>query len=186
MLQSAGRIDDTSLRTFFYEAMSIINSRPLTTDSISDPKSLEPLTPNHIITMKSSVPLPPPGNFLKEDLYARKRWRRVQFLAEQFWSRWRKEYLAGIMLRQKWHTPRRNIQIGDIVLLKEEDAHRNDWKLARVIDTHKNDNGLVRHAVIQTGQKQLGKKGERLTQPSILQRPVQKLVVLVESHQPIC
>ena len=46
--QSAGRLDDASLRTFFYEAMSIINSRPLTIDSINDPKGLEPLTPNHL------------------------------------------------------------------------------------------------------------------------------------------
>ncbi|RXN38546.1 hypothetical protein ROHU_001010 [Labeo rohita] len=71
--QSAGRLDDASLRTFLYEAMSIINSRPLTTDTINDPKGLEPLTPNHLLTMKSSVPLPPPGKFEQEDLYARKR-----------------------------------------------------------------------------------------------------------------
>lgn len=78
--QSAGRLDDASLRTLFYEAMSVVNSHPLTTDSINDPKSLEPLIPNHLITMKASVPLPPPGRFGAEDLYARKRWRRVQYL----------------------------------------------------------------------------------------------------------
>ena len=98
--KSAGRLDDASLRTFFYEAMSIINSRPLTIDSISDPKGEEPLTPNHLLTMKTSVPLPPPGKFEAEDLYAKKRWRRVQYLSEQFWCRWKKEYLANITLRQ--------------------------------------------------------------------------------------
>lgn len=116
--QSAGRLDDASLRTFFYEAMSIINSRPLTANNINDPKGLEPLTPNHLLTMKSSVPLPPPGKFVAEDLYARKRWRRVQYLTQQFWSRWRKEYLANITLRQRWHSPRRNVKIGDIVIVK--------------------------------------------------------------------
>lgn len=80
LAQATGRLDDTSLRTFFYEAMSIVNNRPLTTDTINDPKSLEPLTPNHLLTMKNSVPLPPPGNFVREDLYARKRWRKVQYL----------------------------------------------------------------------------------------------------------
>ncbi|KAA8586139.1 hypothetical protein FQN60_007708 [Etheostoma spectabile] len=64
------RLDDGSLRTFLYEAMSIVNNHPLTVDKINDPTSLEPLTPNHLITMKSSVPLPPPGKFVKEDLYA--------------------------------------------------------------------------------------------------------------------
>lgn len=68
-----GRLDDASLRTLFYEAMAIVNSRPLNTDGINDPTSLEPLTPNHLILMKSKVALPPPGKFVKEDMYATKR-----------------------------------------------------------------------------------------------------------------
>lgn len=81
--QCPGRLDDASLRTLFYEAMAIFNSRPLTVDGINDPHGLEPLTPNHLIMMKSKVALPPPGIFVKEDLYATKRWRRVQYLIEQ-------------------------------------------------------------------------------------------------------
>ena len=72
MLQHASRLDSASFRTFFYEAMAIVNSRPLTTDNLNVPDGSEPLTPNHLITMKSSVILPPPGNFEKEDLYSRK------------------------------------------------------------------------------------------------------------------
>jgi hypothetical protein len=90
---SHGRLDDASLRCLFYEAMMIVNSRPLTAID-SDPNS-ETITPNHLVTMKSSILLPPPGNFVKEDIYARKRWRRIQYLMEQFWSRWRKEYLLN-------------------------------------------------------------------------------------------
>ncbi|KAK9513134.1 hypothetical protein VZT92_026696 [Zoarces viviparus] len=181
LAHSAGRLDDASLRTFFYEAMSIVNNRPLTVDSISDPTSLEPLTPNHLLTMKSSVPLPPPGHFVKEDLYAKKRWRRVQYLSEQFWNRWRREYLANITLRQRWHSPRRNMQVGDVVIVKEEEISRNEWKLARVLDVLKNDDGLVRKVKIQIGERKLGKGGERLSKPSIVERPIQKLVILVES-----
>lgn len=70
-----GRLDDVSLRTLFNEVMAIINSRPLNTDGINDPASLEPLTPNHLILMKSKVALPPPGKFVKEDIYATKQWR---------------------------------------------------------------------------------------------------------------
>nr|XP_046230542.1 uncharacterized protein LOC124051127 [Scatophagus argus] len=182
LAQAKGRLDDTSLRTFFYEAMSIVNSRPLTTDSISDPKSVEPLTPNHLLTMKSVVPLPPPGNFVREDLYARKRWRRVQYLSEQFWSRWRKEYLANVSLRQQWHVPRRNVRVGDVVIVKEDNVPRNEWRLARVVEARKEDDGLVRKVKIQIGQSKLGKRGERLAQPTFLERPVQKLVVLVEQN----
>ncbi|KAK0142370.1 hypothetical protein N1851_019891 [Merluccius polli] len=179
-----GRLDDASLRTFFYEAMSIVNSRPLTTDNIGDPKSLEPLTPNHLLTMKSSVPLPPPGKFVVEDVYARKRWRRVQYLMEQFWGRWRKEkeYLANITLRQRWHSSRRNVKIGDIVILKEEEIPRNEWRLGRVLDVCEDADGLVRKATVQMGNRKLGNEGQRLTSLSIFERPIHKLVVLVESN----
>lgn len=57
--------------------------------------------------MKTSTPLPPPGQFVKEDLYAQKQWRQIQYLLEQFWSRWKKEYLQNIMVRQKWHKPKK-------------------------------------------------------------------------------
>ncbi|XP_052430381.1 uncharacterized protein LOC127971416 [Carassius gibelio] len=182
LAQAKGRLDDTSLRTFFYEAMLIVNNRPLTTNTINDPESLEPLTPNHLLTMKTSVPLPPPGKFIREDLYARKRWRRVQYLSEQFWSRWRKEYLANLSLRQQWHKPRRNVQIGDVVIVKEDNVHRNEWRLARVVETSADDDGLVRKVKLQMGQSKLGKKGERLTQITLLERPIQKIVVIVENN----
>lgn len=51
--------------------MAINNSRPLTYECLNDPKSLEPLTPNHLLTMKSKTLLPLPGNFVKEEGYAR-------------------------------------------------------------------------------------------------------------------
>ena len=47
------RLDEASLRALLYEAMAIVNSRPLTVDGINDPHALEPLTPNHLIMMKS-------------------------------------------------------------------------------------------------------------------------------------
>jgi len=135
-------LDDASLRCLFYEAMLIINSRPLTA-VISDP-SLEPITPNHLITIKSTAPLPPPGKFVKEDIYARKRWRRVQYLMEQFWSRWSREYLQNLSERQKWYKPRRNVQVGDIVMLTDTEVPRMHWLLAIVIEAKKDDDGLVR------------------------------------------
>lgn len=140
------------------------------------------MTPNHLLTMKTSVPLPPPGKFVREDLYARKRWRRVQYLSEQFWGRWRKEYLANLSLRQQWHRPRRNVHVGDVVILKEDNVPRNEWRLARVVETSADDDGLVRKVKLQMGQRKLGKKGERLTQISLLERPIQKLVVIVENN----
>lgn len=132
LAQAKGRLDVTSLRKFFYEAMSIVNNRQhLHTNTITDPRSVEPLTPNQLLTIKSLVPLPPPSRFVIEDLYARKRWRRVQYLSEQFWSRWHKEYLANVSLR-------RNVQVGGVVIVKDK-VPRNQWKLARVVEGKTDD-----------------------------------------------
>lgn len=49
------------------------NSRPVTVDNLNDPKRLEPLAPNHLLTMKPVTALPPPGKFVKDDMYAQER-----------------------------------------------------------------------------------------------------------------
>ncbi|XP_057686666.1 uncharacterized protein LOC130912537 [Corythoichthys intestinalis] len=177
---SSGRMDDASLRTFFYEAMAIVNSRPLTVDTLSDPNSPAPLTPNHLLTMKSKAALPPPGKFIREDIYARKRWRQVQYLSEQFWSRWKREYLSNIATRQKWHTPRRNLKVGDVVMEKMDDLPRNEWRLACVTDTTTDKDGLVRKVKIRFGERKT-EKGQSSGKLSIVERPVQKLVLLLET-----
>ena len=61
MLEQHGtHLDNKSLRTLLCETAAIVNSRPLTTSNLNDPTSREPLTPNHLITMKSKVVLAPP------------------------------------------------------------------------------------------------------------------------------
>lgn len=95
LLSSCGsQLNDEALRTFMCEAEAIVNGRPLTVDGKTAPT--EPLTPNHFLTMKSKVILPPPGNFQEADLYSRKWWRRVQHLTNEFWTRWRKEFLLSL------------------------------------------------------------------------------------------
>lgn len=94
LTQHAAQLDDETLRTFMVEAKAIVNCRPLTVDTINSPQMLESLTPNHLLTMKSKVILSPSGEFQRADLYSKKRWRRVQYPANEFWTRWRKDYLV--------------------------------------------------------------------------------------------
>lgn len=180
LCQYLGRLDDSSLQTLFYEAMAIVNSRPLTVNGVNDPTSLEPLTPNHLILMKSKIALPPPGKFEKEDVYATKRWRRVQCLVEQFWSRWKREYVMNISTRQKWHTTWRSLKVDDLVIIRE-DTPRNQWHLGRVIETTKGSDGLVRRVKVLVGERTSAKQ-DCPTKPLIMERPIQKLVLLLESE----
>ncbi|XP_044182389.1 uncharacterized protein LOC122963130 [Acropora millepora] len=94
LLQKNGnQLDSESLRTLMCEAEAIVNSPPLTVSQLADPDSLSPLTPNHLLTMKTKVILAPPGTFQPADVYCR---RRVTHLANEFWTRWRKEFSSLI------------------------------------------------------------------------------------------
>ena len=50
--------------------------------------------------MKTSVVMPPPSEFSKTDAYSTRRWQRVQHIAGGFCSRWRKEFLQSLQVKQ--------------------------------------------------------------------------------------
>ena len=176
------RLDEASLRTVFYEAMAIVNSRPLSPTNLNDPLSEPPLTPNHLLTMKTYQPQSPPSVFVKEDLYARKRWRRVQYLLEQFWSRWKTEYLINLNQQNKWQVKRRNMKAGDVVLVKDENTDRMKWPLAVVEEAIIGKDGLVRSVILRmrTGENEVVGKNAKFSQ---LKRPIQKVVLLLENNE---
>ena len=172
----AGCLDTSSFRTFLYEAMAIINSRPLSKQCLSDPLSLIPLMPSHLLKMKQRVYSPPPGCFTPEDIYARKHWRRVQYVVEQFRSRLHKEYLANLNTRHKWPRSKRNLKVGDIVIIWE-DAPRAQWPLGKIVEATKDEQGLIRTVEILMGTKSQTKRS------SIMERAVQKVVLLFEAAE---
>ena len=173
------QLDDESLKTFLCESAAIVNSRPLTVDNVNDPTSAAPLTPNHLLTFKSKVVLQPPGNFQSTCLYSRKRWRRTQYLVNEFWGRWRVEFLQNLQSRQKWSKVKRNMQVGKIVPLKNDNKLRNYWQLGRVVDTYEDADGLVRKVKLALADTNLNAKGKRTDPLTVFERPIHKLVLLV-------
>ena len=178
LVQHGTQLDDESLRTYLAEIASILNSRPLTVGQLNDADFLDVLTPNHLLTMKSRVVVAPPGSFTDDDVYSLKRWRRVQYLSDVFWSRFRREYLHLLQTRQKWCLSDDNLQVGDICVLKDESLCRNQWSLCRVDKVYKSDDGLIRSVQICVGDRALNDKGQRVHKVSRLDRPVAKLVFL--------
>lgn len=158
------------------EAEAIVNSRPLSTDDLTCKETPYPLIPIHLLTQKSQVVLPPPGVFQRADIYSRKRWRRVQHLGNEFWQRWRKSYLCSHQSRQKWFRPHKNLQVNDVVILKDENLPRNCWKLARVEEIYPDDDGLVRKVKIAVSSDSLDSSGRPTKSVVYLERPVHKLI----------
>ena len=178
--QTHHALDDESLRTYLCEVAAIINGRPLTLEYISDPDFLDVLTPNHLLTLKSKVLVAPPGEFSRDDLYSVKRWRRVQVLCDLFWSRFRKEYIHLLQSRSKWNAKAPNLKVGDVVLVKDENLPRSQWNLGRVTVVFPSDDGLVRSVELRMADRRLARNGKRVHAASILQRPVHKLVLVLD------
>ncbi|XP_046543495.1 uncharacterized protein LOC124253722 [Haliotis rubra] len=85
-------------------------------------------------------------------------------------SGWKNEYLLTLQKRQKWNAPKRNFEVGDIVLLKDESLPRTYWSMGRIVETEPDQQGYVRTVTVKT-------------QGSTLRRPIHKLVLLLAGNQ---
>ena len=57
-------------------------------------------------------------------------------------------------IRSKWQYPARNLEIGDVVYVAEENQKPLQWPLAKVTNTFKGNDGLVRVVeVVMNGRK---------------------------------
>ena len=171
-------LDADGLYTLMCEVEAIINSRPLTT--MDGDNIVEPLTPSHLLTMKTKVVLSPPGTFLPVEKYSRRRWKRIQVLADQFWTRFRQEYLCCLQERHKWQKRDTNIKIGDVVLVKSENTPRNSWPLGRAEETYTGTDGLVRKVRLLMASSSAKRNGVNSAERVFLERPIHKLVLLLE------
>ena len=89
LLKTHGRsLNDEALYTLLIEVEAIVNSRPMTTKIINDIQSHVPLSPSNLLTMKPKVVMPSPESFRPAETYCRKRWRKTQHIANEFWARY--------------------------------------------------------------------------------------------------
>ena len=174
-------VTDEVILTVMAEVMNILNSRPLTRNSDS-PLDDEPITPNHLLHLRPTTALPP-GLFNKEYLNSKRAWRQAQYLAGLFWRRCTKEYLPTLFERKKWTVPRRNMKVGDLVLLADETFPRGQWPLGLITEVLTSRDGYVRTVRVKTSSSVATKakrqrKGEYKVSSTILTRPVHKLCFL--------
>ena len=158
MVQSAKRalkiilqdqtVTDEVLSTVLSEVASILNGRILTSVS-ADPQDPAPLTPNHFLLGRPHPHVPPDT----EDSFhpiSRRRWIQAQYLINQFWKRWVREYVPALMERQKWLTHKRDMQVGDEVLVVGNNLRRGEWLVGSVTRVYQRENDAVRFADVQT------------------------------------
>ena len=123
------------LTTVLTQIEACLNSRPL----VPDEDGIEALTPGHFLIGQPLCALPDPSSSHRS-ISLLKRWDLCQNLIRHFWKRWSTEYLTSF---NKWRHPSRNRQVGDVVVLKEDNVMPTKWPLARVVEVHRGKDGLV-------------------------------------------
>jgi hypothetical protein len=155
------------LSTFMMEVCAIMNTRPLVPVS-RDSEASEVLSPSLLLTQKRNIPEDTALlDFGVKDAL-RNSWKRVQRLADMFWTRWKKEYLQQLQVRQKWLFPTDPFKTGDIVLIKDCDSHRNLWPLGRIVRTFTSEDNQIRKVELKRGDS------------TMCVRPISQLVRLLE------
>ncbi|XP_070068157.1 uncharacterized protein [Drosophila takahashii] len=125
------------LLTVLAEVKAILNSRPIAPVS-DDPNDGAALSPAHFLIGSALLSAPDESlyNPTEEDddskLRYLTRWQRVTFINQHFWRRWRRDYIHSLQVRGKWTKPQANIQVGQLVIVHEDNFPPRCWSLARV------------------------------------------------------
>ncbi|XP_064637050.1 uncharacterized protein LOC135493570 [Lineus longissimus] len=135
------------MSTVFSEVECLVNSRPIGYGS-DDANDFRPLTPNHLLIGRASTEIPQ-GPFV-ESKNLHKRFEFVQALATKFWKRFVKEYLSTLMRRAKWQNAKRQLAVGDVVLLTDQNIPRGKWDVAQIIEVYPGDDNIVRNVKVRT------------------------------------
>ena len=135
--------------TLLQEAAAVVNSTPLypVPEGVNEPLAL---SPSNLLTLKTRNSSLPSELVSEKDVhaYGKRRWRRIQLLADTFWAKWRENYLQALTRRSKWSKERPNMKVGDVVLPRDKTTPRCDWRLAVVRRVSPGADGLVRRAVV--------------------------------------
>ena len=151
MVGNAGSTHD-ELQTAIKEVEALMKSRPLTYEG-ADPRDESVLTPNLFLVAQLRGQLAPQ---VADDIAfnPRNQWRLIQNLVRVFWKRWREEYLSILNTRKKWREAKENLEVGEVVLVVDQNAPRGQWHLGGVEEVFPGEDGQVRVVQVSTrGQK---------------------------------
>ena len=140
-------LSDEVLYTYLTEVERILNDRPLV-PVYDDSNVIDVLTPNKLLLLRSSEGLVE-GEVDMRSRYTRQ-WRRSQHLARTFWKRWMTEYIPTLQQRSKWLTTKRDLRIGDLVLIIDGNPDWHCWPKGIVSDVIHNVDGHVRQVLVRT------------------------------------
>ncbi|XP_062390564.1 uncharacterized protein LOC134078562 [Sardina pilchardus] len=172
------------LQTLFFQAANLTNQRPIDARAQEQEDSVEYLTPNSLLLGRTRQG----GDTGGIDLCTHpwRRLRAIQIGVDMFWKKWSELAGPNLFIRPKWHKTQRNVAVGDVVWVADQNALRGQFRLGWIQAVHPDKIGLVRDADVKLCAGlpaslivgQLKRNPQQLTSV-ILRRDVRRLVVLI-------
>ncbi|XP_075157521.1 uncharacterized protein LOC142230777 [Haematobia irritans] len=157
--------------TLLIKIEAILNSRPLSAMS-ANPQEINELTPGHFLRGSPIIAEPEiTKNIDLEKVSLLNRWERLKELHRHFAQRWKNEYITELQRRAKWKTTKSNVQVNDLVIIKDDMLPSTEWRLGRITKVFCGNDNQVRVAEIYT-------------QNGLIRRPIVKLCVLPIENSP--
>ena len=151
------------LYTCLMEVGNLVNQRPIG-HIPNDPDDGAYLCPNDMLLGRASSTVPQ-GPF-KETRNPRHRVEFIQRIVDSFWKRWARDVFPTLIPRKKWHTERRNVRVGDVAVLSDDNkVIRGKSTICRVIEVYPGPDGRVRNVKVKTAESEY-------------QRPITKIAVI--------
>ena len=167
----------SELTTVAKEVAQLLNHWPIAAVP-QEGSGLEVLTPNHMMLGRCTAEIPHISHHTSGLL---KRMKLIKDIVKSFWDRWLPEAMQALLFRQKWHGDKRNLAVGDMVLVANNNAVRGCYKLGQVAKDRPDSKGRVctvdlRHKNIPESEPLWQYTGKK---DAVISRPVQQLVLVV-------
>ena len=84
-----------------------------------------------------------------------KMWLERKRTLNHFWDKWQEDYLTTLSIDKKWLGKNDMVKPGDVVILRPETLEKNQWRMARIMDIHKNLDGVATTASVMLPNKKI-------------------------------
>ena len=162
------------LQTVLFNVANLLNERPIGCKPGCDPELGSYLSPNDLLLGRTSNDVP--VEIWNECASSTSRLQFLNRVTNNFWKRWLRDYWPTLIVQQKWHTSRRNIRKGDLVLIQDHNIMKGVWKRGIVTEATPGSDGRVRDVTVRYANVSRSEINSKITS---VKRSVHKLMVLM-------
>ena len=178
----------SELNTLCAKMSFAINARPLGIGNISHSNQQEDflsvVTPNQLLLGRSSESSPA-MQYKEEDGKLTRRLAYVTSVYNSWWSNWIRQVLPTLVPIRRWRKVKKNLCVGDIVLIEYANALKDEYRVGRIVATHPDRSGLVRSVTVAYRRRDIREKASEYKFKPLVEEmmAVQRLSLLVSGNE---